>query len=74
MNGIDREKVKRLAKITIECLDEHIPVRGNAMASGDDEEDFRAKGGYFEDMVDRAVDDLCEQLESLARTINALSA
>jgi len=106
---------------TLECSPEDIPVRGNALASGDDEEDalaedrilndldcgnewawcrvdvyaewngfqgrdslgacsyrdeddFKAPGGYYEDMKERALDDLYAQVRSaLDRALPALA-
>lgn len=106
---------------TLECSPEDIEVRGNAMASGDDEADkeaedaiiadleagnewawccakvtaewngfegedylggcsyrdeadFKAEGGYYEDMKERALDDLYAQVRSaLGRALPALA-
>ena len=106
---------------TLECSPEDIPVRGNALASGDDEADkeaedaiiadfeagnewawcrvdvyaewngfqgrdslgacsyrgeadFKAEGGYYEDMKERALDDLYAQVRSaLKRALPALA-
>lgn len=105
------------AEIRIECLPDDTPIRGHAMASGDDaidrraeddilanlpfnewawclvkvtaigpagvigtdylgacsyanESDFRQPGGYFDDMVDRAREDLRRQLMAVADVLS----
>lgn len=110
MSKIDRTKLAALATIRVYCQPEHIPVRGNYMASGNDaedkacedeiierlnsgddwawccvevrasyagidgadylggcsyasEKDFRKSGYYFEDMCERALDELADELE-----------
>lgn len=40
---IDRKKLEGLATIRLYCTPEHVAVRGNAMASGDDAEDKKAE-------------------------------
>lgn len=46
-------KIKTLTKddveFTVECLEEDIPVRGNALVSGDDEEDKKAEDAIIAD-------------------------
>lgn len=38
---------KSTVRYTIECLPEDMPVRGNALASGDDEEDRKAENAVL---------------------------
>lgn len=38
-----RQKLKALMVISVECMPEHMDVRGNVLASGDDAEDKRAE-------------------------------
>jgi len=112
---INREKLKKLAAIVISCEEEHVPVRGNALVSGDaeedrrhedmileqlewnpwawcsvkvtatlgsfqgsdylgccsyaSEEDFKASGGYYDDMVDAAIEELTKELERAQKTL-----
>lgn len=108
---IDKEKLRRLATVFIECQPEDISIEGNAMASGNDAEDKKVEdeikaqlesgndwawccvkvtakfaglegadylgacsynniadfkaGGYYEDMIDRALDELIKELEAV---------
>jgi hypothetical protein len=61
--NIHKQKpIMKLAnRIEIYTQPEEIPVRGNALAFGDDaidrEADFRA-GGYFDDMVKNCMEEL----------------
>lgn len=43
-----REKIEREAKITVHAEQDQIPVRGNALASGDDAEDKRVEDEIIE--------------------------
>lgn len=107
---LDKSKLAKLATITLTAEPEHVPVRGNALASGDDAEDkahedkiladlewnewawcsahvrasyggfhgdaylaccsyesaeaFKTPGGYYEDMVEEALEDLAQAIEA----------
>jgi len=116
---IDRKKLAELATIRLYVEQDHIPVRRNALASGDDaedkayedailerldagdvwawaqvevrasyadvdgadylgacsyedEDDFRQPGGYFDDMRERALDQLALELETAWKDIGAV--
>lgn len=105
---------KNQVQYELDCLEDDTQVRGNAMASGDDdfdkkiedeilsrlesgdlwawctvrvtatwkgiigtdylgacsyknEKDFKAKGGYYQDMKNQAFDDLIRQIKELAK-------